>query len=405
MSNPLHLVHDCFVFGTITLAVALQGCSDSSSGKPNYPKAEGPTVGHWEELPSASSVATGEAFGSAMVVTDSEFLSWSGGGGSVESLACNDENCQRGFALNLETKLWRVISVDGAPQARVVPITVWTGEEMMVWGGMTNLWSAGLVDGGAYNPKTDTWRIISSEAAPSPRRWLSPIWTGKEVILWGGADFSSTAEDAPVLGDGAAYNPVTDSWRSLSTRDAPSARCSYSAVWTGVEMLVWGGTNDGSLGENSSDMLGDGFAYNPETDSWRTISTKAGPERNIAYVTAWTGTEMLLWGGSSYETMSAYNPSTDSWRDIDPSGPHLEYGSCSAWTGKYLIKCGAEDNPTGGALYDPHLDRWSPIPPYPITSMSNSIGFAYHGDMISAGGLPQVGGAYDLSVFRFVTPK
>jgi N-acetylneuraminic acid mutarotase len=158
---------------------------------------------------------------------------------------CSNHHCQRGFALNLETKTWRAISVDGAPPARVYPFAIWTGDEMVVWGGMTSSFSSGLTDGGAYNPKTDTWRTISSNGAPSPRKWIAPIWTGKEVIFWGGADFSTTADKVPVLGDGAAYNPVTDTWRSISTKNAPSARAMHSAVWTGTEMLVWGGSASG----------------------------------------------------------------------------------------------------------------------------------------------------------------
>ena len=362
-------------------------------------------MGHWEAFPAADPVATGIAFASAVVVTDLEYISWSGGAGSALSPACGNENCQRGFALNLETKVWREIGVAGAPFARVYPSAVWTGKEMVVWGGSISQSGAGLTDGGAYNPTTDTWRTIANDGAPSARRWSRPIWTGKEILFWGGADFTTTAEQVPVLGDGAAYNPSTDSWRSISTKNAPSPRCSHSAVWTGTEMLVWGGTKDGGLGLAPSDTLGDAFAYDPASDSWRSLSVKGGPKPNVGCLEAWTGTEMLVWGGAKGQTMAAYNPASNTWRDIDPSGPHLTYGPCNVWSGQYFVVCGAEDDPEGGALYDPTLDRWYPIPAYPTSEMNDARAFAYQGDVITSGGDTPFGFEDDLNVYRFVTPK
>ena len=35
--------------------------------------------------------------------------------------------------------------------------------------------------------------------------------------------------------------PCTDQWGATSTTNAPSARFSHTAVWTGSEMIVWGG--------------------------------------------------------------------------------------------------------------------------------------------------------------------
>jgi hypothetical protein len=42
------------------------------------------------------------------------------------------------------------------------------------------------------------------------------------------------------FGDGARYDPKTDTWSSLSITDAPTPRAEHSAVWTGSEMIVWG---------------------------------------------------------------------------------------------------------------------------------------------------------------------
>ena len=55
------------------------------------------------------------------------------------------------------------------------------------------------------------------------------------MIVWGGYDGSSYCND------GGRYNPVANTWTALPTTGAPAARYSHTAVWTGSEMIVWGG--------------------------------------------------------------------------------------------------------------------------------------------------------------------
>ena len=44
------------------------------------------------------------------------------------------------------------------------------------------------------------------------------------------------------LNTGGRYNPSTDSWIATSTTNAPSAEGFHTAVWTGTEMIIWGGS-------------------------------------------------------------------------------------------------------------------------------------------------------------------
>ena len=55
------------------------------------------------------------------------------------------------------------------------------------------------------------------------------------MIIWGGLD------PFFLLGTGGRYNPSNDSWTATTTTDAPTARWAHTAVWTGSEMIVWGG--------------------------------------------------------------------------------------------------------------------------------------------------------------------
>src|SRR5205814_5361046 len=130
----------------------------------------------------------------------------------------------------------------------------------------------------------DTWTATSTTSAPAGRYLHTAVWTGTEMIVWGGVNGSS------VLNTGGRYNPGTDSWTATSTISAPAARYRHTAVWTGSEMIVWGGFN------GSSD-LNTGGRYNPGTDSWTATSTTSAPAGREFHTAVWTGSEMIDWGG------------------------------------------------------------------------------------------------------------
>src|SRR5438093_7579375 len=60
------------------------------------------------------------------------------------------------------------------------------------------------------------------------------------MIVWGGrvryTSYSNT---------GGRYIPSIDDWLATSTTDAPSGRILHTAIWTGGEMIVWGGNEFG----------------------------------------------------------------------------------------------------------------------------------------------------------------
>src|SRR5438876_7452569 len=134
---------------------------------------------------------------------------------------------------------------------------------MIVWGGDDN--SGYSNTGGRYNPATNSWTATSTINAPSVRDSHTAVWTGSEMIVWGGSLGGYNQ-----LNTGGRYNPGTDSWTATSTTNAPSARDSHTAVWTGNEMIVWGGTTVYNGGSNSDA----GGRYNPSTDTWAITSNE-----------------------------------------------------------------------------------------------------------------------------------
>jgi hypothetical protein len=177
---------------------------------------------------------------------------------------------------------------------------VWTGGEMLVWGGssMANGKPVDVGSGAAYNPQTNRWRPIAKRGRSA---LMTAAWTGSQVLVW---------DSSPVVGGattGALYDPVRDLWTAISS--GPAIRGDLSgSVWTGSELIGWESSNRG-------------LAYNPARDTWRVLprsplATHDGRGRFGAAV-AWTGSQVVIWGGwtgafkdAPFADGAAYRPDT-----------------------------------------------------------------------------------------------
>ena len=222
------------------------------------------------------------------------------------------------------------ISMTNAPSPRYSFSAVWTGSEMIVWGGFdgVNL----LNTGGRYDPVGDSWTPTATGGAPSARDQHSAVWTGTKMIVWGGA--GETVLENP----GGIYDPAGNSWAAISTLGAPSARFSHTAVWSGTAMLVWGGF-DGLK------KFKTGGSYDPGGDSWTAISTVNAPSARYLHSAVWTGTYMIVWGGENaafgLKDGARYNPSLNSWSAVTPTGvPDRRTRHSAIWTGYKMIVWG-----------------------------------------------------------------
>jgi hypothetical protein len=146
--------------------------------------------------------------------------------------------------------VWTPMAAPPAPLVgRSAHTAVWTGSEMLVFGGQNAFVGAARLDTGArYAPATNTWRTMATAGARARARHTA-VWTGRVMLVWGGRPNDSDSA-------GEAYNPVTDTWTSLASEGAPAARMSgHSAVWTGTEMIVWGGLSATSTRLNTGGSL------------------------------------------------------------------------------------------------------------------------------------------------------
>jgi N-acetylneuraminic acid mutarotase len=320
--------------------------------------------------------------GHTAVWTGNEMIVWGGVSGS--------SYFNTGGRYNPRTDSWVATNIFDAPDARLDHTAVWTGSEMIVWGGdyYLNGYYHVLNNGSRYNPSTDSWVATTTVSAPDTRERHTAVWTGSEMIVWGG--LSSSGD----LNSGGRYNPGTDSWGATSDTNAPAARCAHTAVWTGSEMIIWGGY-DGSGGFNS------GGRYSPSTDSWIATSVMNAPVARTNHTAVWTGSEMIIWGGENgnyWNTGGRYNPSTDSWTATSmanaPDGRALH---TAVWTGSEMIVWGGSNSGgifnTGGR-YNPSTDSWA------ATSTTNAPAARYIHTAVWTGNEMIVWGGYNGGIFN-----
>lgn len=143
------------------------------------------------------------------------------------------------------THAWQQMNETGAPEPRFGHAMVCAGREVIVWGGERIRGSTlRMRSGGRYDLDADRWRPVALDGAPRGRRFAGAVWTGREVIVWGGED--GQLED---LQTGGRYDPAADLWGALPADGAPTPRIVPALLWTGGEVIVWSGEADWRLPE------------------------------------------------------------------------------------------------------------------------------------------------------------
>ncbi|MDQ1502962.1 MAG: hypothetical protein QOD57_689 [Actinomycetota bacterium] len=247
---------------------------------------------------------------------------------------------------------WREV---GPLSARQGNVAVWTGAQVLYWGGDR---PGRPPEGAAYDPKADRWRRLSRSPLTN-RAGAAAVWTGREMVVFGGMN------GAGGQSDGAAYDPVTDHWRMIA--DGPlSGRVPLASAWTGTEMLIVG-----ARGAGLYDGIKDAAAYDPVHDSWRDLPALPMQINNGASV--WTGSELIVYGAfldrqrgvqaaDDRARGAALDPAAGHWRDL-ASPPLSGQAITLAWDGTETI---GWDHDLSSAAYDAGADTWRPLPDLPL---------------------------------------
>ncbi len=273
---------DLLVWGGVTGAQAL---TDGASYHPD--------TDDWRLLPASP---FGAREGAAGAWSGREWIVW---GGVVAGDHIDD-----GAAYNPDTGNWRVLPPAPFPSAGAQ--AVWTGSEMLVWGG-----SAGPA-GAVYDPERNRWRRLPSGGPDDG--FGAVVWTGRELVVW---DYLHPA----------ALDPATNHWRRLP-QPPINPWFTRTAVWTGTEVVAVGGTD-------GNGPVAGGAAYDPEANRWRTLAPAPDPIDVSEATATWTGRLMVVARGPS--RVQTYDPARDTWRVLPglSAGPRI--GAVAAWTGDEMV--------------------------------------------------------------------
>jgi hypothetical protein len=205
-----------------------------------------PLLDEWYAIPDTSGVLIGRAHhaavwtGQVMFVYGGERAFWflydpsepEGPG------YCGTDSADDGAWL-FGTTTWVPVSQTGGPGALGLPQAVSTDGDVIV-----------LLK--SYDVSLDVWSPISSVGAPSLSQFYTDLWTGDEVIRWGGRYQAQT---------GGRYHPASNSWTSTNRFRAPPPMGEHTAVWADGAMIVWNGTLGGRyfVGNLGSDDDNDGI--------------------------------------------------------------------------------------------------------------------------------------------------
>lgn len=244
------------------------------------------------------------------------------------------------------------------PSGRVGSTGLWTGTEVLIWSGysLSGYEFSFFNDGSRYNPSTDSWSPMSNVNAPATRTFPAAVWTGSDMLIWGGLDSAYIQFEGSLVYElsntGGKYNPSTNTWASISGSPL-SGRYRVPAVYGGGYMVIWGGTDGPNIFEN-------GARYNPTTDVWTSIPTAApSPGADGGSRMFWTGTYVLVLGNG--DSIGRYIPGSNSWAPISifPGGPNYNK-SATIWTGSELWVF----DQTGNQIYkyNPATNTWGAVP-------------------------------------------
>lgn len=253
------------------------------------------------------------------------------------------------------------------PVARAQHTAVWTGKKLIVWGGENGINTPQvqgrvLNDGGMFDPASpegiDPWEPIGGII--EPRSFHTAVWTGSVMIVWGGC-----SRNVPFMycsnyfDDGAVFNPQTKEWSKIEAEGTPpSPRMLHTAVWIpGRQMMVvWGG-------QRSERFLGDGAILDLSQRPWKWRHVMSmGPQPRSRHTSVWTGDEMVVFGGQakptedpdSYSTsVAAYKPpvgpdGAGSWRTLLDGNLSIDVKNHTAvWAENQMIIWGGQSSNRG----------------------------------------------------------
>jgi hypothetical protein len=187
--------------------------------------------------------------------------------------------------------------------------------------------SAENVSASAYSVQQPPW-----DNAPSEAERYSTYAVGRRYTLYfGGVARTLVDERAAGLpntityGDGQLFDEETGQWRATNPDGAPSPRFFAKIAAVNDRFFVWGGFAEAEdTTPVSESELRDGAIYDPESDTWASVSDDGAPPQTegTQYIHApsapmkalHAGNHVIVLGGA---TVGLYDVASDRWRTLE----------------------------------------------------------------------------------------
>jgi hypothetical protein len=205
------------------------------------------------------------------------------------------------------------------------------------------------------------------------RRYHASLWTGREVILWGGQRGKVTE---PYLDDGVAYDPRANTWRRIA-KSPLRARSHFVALYTPSGIVIAGGQVNPIIQGTQLELADDAAIYDPTTDAWsEPFDTGLGGRAFATGAFAIERNEVLLWGGISPSRVmrsTGVRINLETKRSLPlpndtGTGVPSARTASSFWSANRFHVFLGEDifGPAfNGAYWEPGPNLWTPMPMFP----------------------------------------
>lgn len=279
--------------------------------------------------------------------------------GGSENINGTEVYSNEGKIFDPTTETFVVMSTVNAPSPREFAQMFWTGSKLIVIGGFDATGS--LNTGSIYDPSNDTWAAMSTTNVPSYIFLISTA-QGDKLISYVGWN----AAGIPI--DGTIYDIAADTWTTMSITNYPTDRNNHQQLIVGDKLVVYGGTLDGTNVFNN-----EGFIFDPNSNTWTVMSTANAHVATSLPTALSLGDKLMIWGGGNSSSPlvggAIYDPLTDIWTTMSTTNaPSPRSGPGGIWTGTEVIMLGGSlylgstsKIFRDGGKYNPSTDTWTTI--------------------------------------------
>ncbi len=286
------------------------------------------------------------------------------------------------------------IPLDGIPSGRHHPVGfALDGKGYVVTG--TNSADQPSRDFYEYDPLTDTWQTLTDFPGPARSFAIGVVHDGKAYMGFGASNFS-------YLRDFWRYDAQIDQWTQLSSCVC-SGRRHPAMIAIGNRIYV-------GLGDDATGDLNDWWMYTMDTDSWVKIADLPGDPRHHPFQFN-AGGEIFAGlghgGNFIYRDWYKLDTASNTWTAMQLfPGEARVAGTQFNWNNSGFVLSGDGDNHSFMATgemwrYIPGTDSWTQFTPHPGVSRWAPGSFVINDEVYFFGGLNRQTSQYPTDLWKF----